>query len=252
MSGLLRRLASQALRGGPPEVRPVARLAYPAPAEPTPAPADLPPRTAPSTPPADSGRDDANSVALTRRTAAEIPARADRRERPEPREALEERGRSYLPDAFQAAPPDAAAGPPPSIPRNEVAVGTGEPGHGTTAPWPPATRPAPAPEAPRRTTSAPPPAPSPRPPTAFRPPAALVDRTSPPVPSPPIVRSRTDPAMRVERRSSDTEPTEVHVHIGRIEVTAVHDTPPTRERKRTAPKPMSLDQYLAKRRGRTG
>lgn len=48
-----------------------------------------------------------------------------------------------------------------------------------------------------------------------------------------------------------SEPTEVHVHIGRIEVTAVAEAAPTRSRPRTGKAPMSLEQYLARReRGR--
>jgi hypothetical protein len=40
----------------------------------------------------------------------------------------------------------------------------------------------------------------------------------------------------------------VHVHIGRIDVTAVHAPPPSRKA-RAMPPPVSLDDYLA-RRGR--
>jgi hypothetical protein len=43
------------------------------------------------------------------------------------------------------------------------------------------------------------------------------------------------------------EPTEVHVHIGRIDVTAVHEAAPSRRRPAGAPSPMSLDAYLARR-----
>lgn len=47
------------------------------------------------------------------------------------------------------------------------------------------------------------------------------------------------------------ETTEVHVSIGRIEITAVHEAPPTRPAPRSGKgnKPMSLDEYLARRRG---
>lgn len=41
--------------------------------------------------------------------------------------------------------------------------------------------------------------------------------------------------------------TEVHVHIGRVEVTALRDVPPARPRERSGRKPMSLDAYLAQR-----
>jgi len=44
------------------------------------------------------------------------------------------------------------------------------------------------------------------------------------------------------------ETTEVHVSIGRIEVTAVHDTPPPkRQVPTTSTRPMSLDEYLSRR-----
>jgi hypothetical protein len=45
------------------------------------------------------------------------------------------------------------------------------------------------------------------------------------------------------------EPNEVHIHIGRIEVTAVHEAAAPRRRRESAPA-MTLDAYLAKR-GRT-
>jgi hypothetical protein len=43
------------------------------------------------------------------------------------------------------------------------------------------------------------------------------------------------------------EPNEVHIHIGRIEVTAVHEAAPARRRATATPPPMSLDSYFAKR-----
>jgi hypothetical protein len=52
-----------------------------------------------------------------------------------------------------------------------------------------------------------------------------------------------------ERRSSREETTEVHVSIGRVEVTAVHEAPPTRRPAPHAVKPMSLEEYLTRRRG---
>jgi len=50
--------------------------------------------------------------------------------------------------------------------------------------------------------------------------------------------------------SGDTS--EVHVHIGRIEVTAIQEPAPRPRAAREGPKPMSLDEYLTKRRGREG
>ncbi len=62
----------------------------------------------------------------------------------------------------------------------------------------------------------------------------------------------TTPALS-ERAAmqTETEPTEVHVHIGRVEVTAVPESSPTRPARRPRREPMSLDDYLAQRqRGR--
>ncbi len=53
------------------------------------------------------------------------------------------------------------------------------------------------------------------------------------------------------RQSQVDEITEVHVSIGRIEVTAVHESPPPKRQAPAAAKPLSLDEYLA-RRGRGG
>lgn len=49
------------------------------------------------------------------------------------------------------------------------------------------------------------------------------------------------------RAATAEEPTEVHVHIGRIDVTAVPEPAAPRRRPAGAPAPMSLDSYLARR-----
>lgn len=49
------------------------------------------------------------------------------------------------------------------------------------------------------------------------------------------------------RPAPAAEPTEVHVHIGRIDVTAVHAPAPAKRPARSGQAPMSLDAYLAKR-----
>lgn len=45
--------------------------------------------------------------------------------------------------------------------------------------------------------------------------------------------------------------TEVHIHIGRIDVTALHEAPRAKAKPRERAQPMSLDAYLAKRKGAT-
>src|SRR5262249_9570037 len=68
-------------------------------------------------------------------------------------------------------------------------------------------------------------------------------------------RVRTEPAMalrpNVALDTRDTEPNEVHVHIGRIEVTAVpQPAPPKRRAPASARGSMSLTDYLAQRQRR--
>jgi hypothetical protein len=62
----------------------------------------------------------------------------------------------------------------------------------------------------------------------------------------------TQPVARVELGASTTEvePTEVHVHIGRIEITA-EKAPPLRSKPAATRQPMALGDYLAKRQRRT-
>jgi hypothetical protein len=52
------------------------------------------------------------------------------------------------------------------------------------------------------------------------------------------------------RPATVEETTEVHVSIGRIEVTAVHEAPPPKRAAPRRPAPMSLDEYVATRQGR--
>jgi len=72
-----------------------------------------------------------------------------------------------------------------------------------------------------------------------------VSSTEPP--RKPSARLRNQP---MENREPKTiENNEVHVTIGRIEITAVHTPQPTKPAPSSAKKPMSLDDYLAKRNG---
>ena len=52
-------------------------------------------------------------------------------------------------------------------------------------------------------------------------------------------------------QASAPQETEVHIHIGRIDVTALHEAPRAKARPRERAQPMSLDAYLAKRKGAT-
>jgi hypothetical protein len=51
----------------------------------------------------------------------------------------------------------------------------------------------------------------------------------------------------VARRSAPDEATEVHIHIGRIDVTAMHEAPKVRAKPGVKSTAVSLDAYLAAR-----
>lgn len=54
--------------------------------------------------------------------------------------------------------------------------------------------------------------------------------------------------LRAGTPAAEAAGNEVHVHIGRIEVTAVREAPAARMRAAKGRSPMSLDEYLARRR----
>jgi hypothetical protein len=79
---------------------------------------------------------------------------------------------------------------------------------------------------------------------------SMLERVEPPALLP-RAATRSAPAeqFRTSESSDADDGTEVHIHIGRIEVTAVQ-APPPRRKSPSMPPPMSLDEYLVKR-GRT-
>ena len=84
---------------------------------------------------------------------------------------------------------------------------------------------------------------APAPPTAA--PAPLLPRQNNAPPSASAPWSAVSPAASPARVAD--EATEVHIHIGRIEVTAMHEVAPPRKRPAAAPAPTPLDTYLAAR-----
>ena len=54
-------------------------------------------------------------------------------------------------------------------------------------------------------------------------------------------------AMGAAQQNPSSQDTEVHIHIGRIDVTAVHEKPQPKPRTRERTQPVSLDAYLAAR-----
>lgn len=65
-----------------------------------------------------------------------------------------------------------------------------------------------------------------------------------PMPQPSTRRGALQQGIAATQGEADTE---VHIHIGRIDVTAVHEAAPPRRRAASAPAPMSLAGYLAQR-----
>jgi hypothetical protein len=71
-------------------------------------------------------------------------------------------------------------------------------------------------------------------------------RDLPPTPS--VARPAAPrPSSNPTRHGTEAAPDEIHVHIGRIEVTAVQEAPKPKARAARGQAPMSLDDYLARR-----
>ena len=91
-----------------------------------------------------------------------------------------------------------------------------------------------------------------RPAMHFDDPAPLMPRTARPAPLAPVAQPSARRFLPSQGASSANaangdDSTEVHIHIGRIDVTAVQEAPPPRRRAAAAPPPMSLEGYLAQR-----
>jgi hypothetical protein len=54
-------------------------------------------------------------------------------------------------------------------------------------------------------------------------------------------------AFRPAPQAAASQETEVHIHIGRIDVTALHEAPRPKARPRERAQPVSLDAFLAAR-----
>ncbi|KQP12280.1 hypothetical protein [Pseudorhodoferax sp. Leaf267] len=94
-------------------------------------------------------------------------------------------------------------------------------------------------------------APPGRRPPAREDPAPLLPRMADAAPRPPGAPAAPlpAPAPRGPGAAMPTAPldTEVHIHIGRIDVTALHEAPAPKPRPRERTQPVSLDAYLARR-----
>jgi hypothetical protein len=65
----------------------------------------------------------------------------------------------------------------------------------------------------------------------------------------PVSQLTTAPTVPSATKPSPQQADEVHIHIGRIEVTAIQESAPSKREARKGPAPLSLDDYLAKRKG---
>jgi hypothetical protein len=78
-------------------------------------------------------------------------------------------------------------------------------------------------------------------PAAPRLPPLLAPMAPATAPQPRVAPTQAEPTPR--------QPDEVHIHIGRIEVTAIQEAAPARREARKGPPPLSLHDYLARRNG---
>lgn len=255
MSGLLRRLAGQALNGAGAAIHSQARMPYLASLEFASSQASQPMATAQ---PADSGQ---APIAVQPLHSAPPP------------NAGHAEPASAVPPSVGASHPNAIPAPIGQMQENTPAEVVGPSARFAPArPMPPDSMPAdtgwfppPTPGNPgRQREAAPMPAgqaqmtvsqPNPLPFTDVqfaspRLPAPLLAAPRPPLPAESARPASPPPGSLQTARASLPEANEVHVHIGRIEVTAVHESqPPKRAAAPPRRQPLALDDYLAKRRG---
>lgn len=267
MSSLLQRLADVALGAPTATLHAMARLPYLAPPALMPADtdADTPAALRPATPP--------------RAGEAPFPTLAPRADgrpsssRPtappttaEPRPPVPPQASRQPVDIRDAAEPQPTAEPAaqphdtPPAERFSITIGPA-PGTGAKSA-------APTPSPVVENTNTPPPAASPQQPTApprqagprlearparppsnpAEPPRALLPQTSGSPPPRPAAPATLRPPAHPQAPAAEPE---IHVHIGRVEVTAVHrPAEPPKRSPSSRPQPMSLDEYLARRTGR--
>lgn len=254
MTGLFRRLARQVVGPEPARVHSMARLPFAAPpamatAEQTTGLAE--PQT-PAAIPADFTRPDAPPAPV--QPAREAPehhspqAAGITNEAQRPRQALPER-RKRPPARRTAVSAEAVRVPPPLLSEPQRTAPAESGAYETAAPAPAVSvcEDANAPNVEAGAFSLPPPVV----PSAAPAPEARSLRRVNGVPAAASGKSQTIRADGTAAVRPD-EPAEVHVHIGRIEVTALQEPPPTRRQPRPGIQPMSLDDYLKRlERGRS-
>jgi hypothetical protein len=239
VTGLFHRLARQVVGPEPLRARTAARLPFAAPPA---VEAPQTPRQAVAAPAA--GRIDSDPAAEGRRESVlpappPLMAPAAQRREDSPPQRDERRAAAEVATAGHAAPVEGPEAED-AAPRAEAAVPSLP-----TAPargWDPPTGRAGSAVAGRGRRAEPAATP---PPVAAGRPEPLLAEVSPP---PAAVRRAQAPAADRASGAGRPDPPEVHVHIGRIEVTSVADPPPSRgPAVRRAPT-LSLEDYLAKRR----
>jgi hypothetical protein len=226
MSGLLHRLAQRTLNGNTPRVRPVAPIPWLA-----------TPGTFES---AESATPAPESAVPHTRTASPVAHSPE------------------APDAALRETPDVPLPEPPVLPKAAVAAIAHDETEAPVAPTfvEPGHAPPAAPTAFVTPQNPPTTAMSTDAPTAARRSYPASARRLPPPLLAPRPDAQADPAVPRRRphvAAAVTEPpTEVHVHIGRVELTAVTESPPPQRKTRPAPTGRSLDEYLQQRKERLG
>ena len=254
MSGLLRRLAGQALNGGGPAIHSQARMPYLAPLEfassqasqpmmATVQPAASAPVAGPplhAAPPPNAGHAGPVSAVLPSADASQpnaVPAPMGQVQENPPAEVVGPSARfaPARPMPPDLMPADTGQFPPP-IPGNPdrqseaapMPAGQSQTGVSQSGPLPFADGQFASP----------------------RLPAPLLAASRPPLPAESARPASPPPGSPQTARANPAEPNEVHVHIGRIEVTAVHESqPPKRAAAPPRRQPLSVEDYLAQRRG---
>ncbi|MBT0959891.1 hypothetical protein [Denitromonas iodatirespirans] len=264
MTGLFRRLARQATGQPQPTLHSMARLPYQMP--PAWREADESVDTAPGAPVAQGpSRADPQTAAAPALHRGTPPPAADGVPSPGMRQAP--RDATLAPTEVSptpVAPAPIAPSPRPEIVAADTDTGRARPGEAPapppghvssgrrpTDPTPESARPPVAgdvPVAPRRAT--PPvramaePLPAPLLPADAPSSAVVVAERRP-------TRATAAPQNPARVESSAAEPAYIHIHIGRIEVTAVPEAPAPKRPRKAGPAPLSLDDYLAKRQRRS-
>jgi hypothetical protein len=253
MSSLLRRLAAAQLGTGAPRLRPESRLPYHGSPPGMDAATDADPALPVSTRPAEaiqpaSAAGGRPPVAPSPGTGEHPPTTGPAAPRSGPPTATDTSATTGVIGAPHPPTPHSPAPPPLLASRTDAAPAAPAARPAAATPDPEEAPAAPA-AAPRGQDSAPAQAPHALAPASHAAPPALMPATGGPDTASQGRARHGAPASAGSPRADAMAgaPDEVHIHIGRIEVSAVQEAPQPKARARRGQAPMSLDDYLARR-----